>query len=478
MYALDESGVTPNDSLVYSLLLEVKNEWKLAFLVFRWVGLKPEYRHSGGVYNLMIWILGKHKRFDIAWALIKNMHQSSVVKAETLLIMIKRYAAANDVQKAIKTFHAMENFKISADSTMFHTLLSALCKHRNVEEAEELIHLNKSFFPLETEGFNIVLNGWCNIIGDLMEAKRVWREMSKSCVTPDATSYTHMISCFSKAGNLFDSLRLYDEMKKRGWVPGLVVYNSLIYVLVRENCVKEAINIFDKIREAKLEPSVASYNSLIYPLCEAHRLEEAYHALNGMRETGLIPTIGTYHAFMEVENMDGILKLIGSMKEVECGPNPDTFLLIFRKLFGLGEPGIVLKMWKEMGKYGVIPDASHYNVLIHGLLSHSWHNNARFFLNEMKSKGLLGDPKIVKMLKESTAKNQRDRKGGYKKTHGHLLCKNSHVSGDRTKKKNAKVNSDLFTRKEINRAGHKKIGNSREQQKTSIHGNRECDLLN
>nr|UPT48782.1 pentatricopeptide repeat protein AaPPR793 [Agave angustifolia] len=133
----------------------------------------------------------------------------------------------------------MEKFKINADSVTFYALLHAFCKNKNVEEAEELLLLNRKFFPLETEGFKVVLNGWCNIIIDVVEAKRVWREMSNCRITPDGTSYSHMICCFAKVGNLFDALRLYDQMKKRCWVPDLVDYNLLIYALTRENCLNK-----------------------------------------------------------------------------------------------------------------------------------------------------------------------------------------------------------------------------------------------
>ncbi|KAK1353196.1 hypothetical protein POM88_052331 [Heracleum sosnowskyi] len=40
-----------------------------------------------------------------------------------------------------------------------YTLLYYLCKNGNIEEAEEFILLNKKLFPLEVEGFNIILNG-------------------------------------------------------------------------------------------------------------------------------------------------------------------------------------------------------------------------------------------------------------------------------------------------------------------------------
>lgn len=409
MAFLQESGIQPMSSLVYAALWKLRKDWKLAFLAFSWA--EKCSSNSLKAWNLMVWILGKQRRFDIAWHLLRDMHQSAVATREALLIMIKRYAAANDAGKAIKTFKAMDKFKITADSTAFYTLLHALCKHKNIEEAEELMLMDKKLFPLETESFNIILNGWCNIIVDVVEAKRVWREMSNCCITPNANSYTHMICCFSKVGNLFDSLRLYEEMKRKGWVPSLVVYNSLIYVLAKENCIKEAQNLFDMIIEKGLNPDADTYNSIIYPLCEAQKLEEARMVLDEMMKKGVDPTIGTYHALAEVENMAGTLKLINRMKEVACGPNRSTFLLLLYKFSRWSLPEKALKIWSEMKKYNVDPDSEHYVALIQGLITCGWDKKAREFFDEMKSRGFACDPKLEKLLKELEACNRSNGEG-------------------------------------------------------------------
>lgn len=204
-------------------------------------------------WHLAVWAAGKARRFDLAWEIVRRMRNRGVLTCRVMVILMERYAAASEVNKAIKTFDVMEKFKIESDQSVFYSLLHALCKIKNIEDAEELLFLRKKFFPLTAEGFNIILDGWCNVITDVAEAKRVWREMSNHCITPDGMSYTLMISCFSKVGNLFDTLRVYDEMKKRGWIPGIVVYNSLVYVLTRENCVKDAHNIFSKLTDEGLQ---------------------------------------------------------------------------------------------------------------------------------------------------------------------------------------------------------------------------------
>lgn len=55
------------------------------------------------------------------------------------------YAAANEVKKAVKTFDVMERFKVEADQTVFYSLLRALCRSKNIEDAEELLLARRNF---------------------------------------------------------------------------------------------------------------------------------------------------------------------------------------------------------------------------------------------------------------------------------------------------------------------------------------------
>ncbi|KAI4355841.1 hypothetical protein L6164_004576 [Bauhinia variegata] len=395
---LDESGIQANKNLVSSAIWALREEWRPAFFAFKW-GHKWNCNDEK-VCNLMIWVFGSHKKFSSAWCLIRDMHRSSLCTRRAMLIMIDRYASANNSAKAIQTFHFMEKFRLTPNQVAFHALLTALCKNGNIEEAEEFMLVNKKLFPLETEGFNIILNGWCNTSVDVYEAKRVWREMSKYCITPNATSYSYMISCFSKTGNLFDSLRLYDEMKKRDWVPGMEVYNSLVYVLTRENCLKEALNIIDKLKEKGLRPDSATFNSMIRPLCEARKPLEARVILKTMVEENLSPTAETYHAFLEVTDYQGTLEFLSRMKNADVGPNGDSFLIILKKFMKLEQPVNGLKMWTDMKQYEVVPTRVHYSIMVEGLARCKWFMKAREIYEEMIANGFLEDPKLKKLLQE------------------------------------------------------------------------------
>ncbi|XVF24646.1 hypothetical protein REPUB_Repub13aG0145000 [Reevesia pubescens] len=409
MALLDDSGIKATQRLVCSVIWTLREEWRLAFLAFKW-GEKWGST-SENTYELMVWVLGNHRKFNMAWCLIRDLYRSSMGTRRAMFIMIDRYAAASDLCKAIQTFHTMEKFRTTPDEEAFSTLLKALCRYGNIEEAEEIMLVNKKLFPVDADGFNIILNGWCNILVDVFDAKRVWREMSKYCITPNGTSYTYMISCFSKVGNLFDSLRLYDEMKKRGWDPGIEVYNSLVYVLTRENCLNEAYNILKKMKQTGLQPDSSTYSSMIRPLCEAKMVEEARNILSTMKEENISPTIETYHAFLHGVGLEVTLEVLNHMKVAGLGPTGDTFILVLGKFFRMEQPEHALKIWTEMKQFEVLPDCTHYITLVEGLAKSGWLVKAREYYDEMRSCGFLDDPKLKKLLEEpkqrSGSKRQR-----------------------------------------------------------------------
>ncbi|KAL2462801.1 Pentatricopeptide repeat-containing protein [Forsythia ovata] len=398
MAFLDNSGVKPSKDLIFSAIWALREEWKLAFLVFKWgENWKCVVEKTR---CLMIWLLGNHQKFSTAWTLIHDLYKASMDTQQAMFVMIDRYAAANNPSKAIETFKILQKFKFSPDQRTFFSFLDILCKHGNIEEAEESLFLNKKFFPLETESFNIILNGWCNIAIDIYEAKRVWREMSRCCILPDETSYTHMISCFSRVSNLFDSLRLYDEMKKKGWIPVMKVYNSLIYVLTRENCLNEALRIVDNMKQSGMQPDSTTYNSMIRPLWESAKFGEARTILAMMIRDDVNTTGDTYHAFLEGANLERTFEVLNLMRKSGLGPSRHTFLLTLRKFLKIGQPENALKIWSNMKQYEVVPDSEHYSVLVEGLVKCKLFVEGRELYAEMRSNGLVDDPKLKKLLSD------------------------------------------------------------------------------
>lgn len=397
---LERCGVKVTPGLVATALSGTRNDWETAFTFFLWAAKQPAYKHSVREYHSMIAILGKFRKFDTAWGLIDDMRALSLVTPHTLLIMIRRYAAVHDVAKAISAFYALRRFKFEIGLEEFQRLLAALCRYKNVKDAEYMLFCNKSVFPLTTKSFNIILNGWCNVVGDLREGTRIWREMEVRGIKHDVYSYSSIISCHSKASNLNVVLRFYDKMKSLGIKPDKKVYNAVIHALAKARLLNRARSLMKTVEEEEgFIPDVVTYNSLIMPLCKSRMFDEAKRAFDEMTERGLVPTVRTYHGFFRIlRTGEEVFELLHRMYKTGCLPSHETYIMLIRKFCRWRQLDNVFKLWSEMSKNGLDPDRSSYIVLIHGFFLNGALEEAHKFYLEMKEKNLLPEPKIDAMI--------------------------------------------------------------------------------
>lgn len=400
---LENCSVALSQELVGEVLSKTRNDWEAAFTFFLWAGKQPGYTHSVREYHSMISILGKMRKFDTAWTLIEEMRGGrtgpSLVTPQTLLIMIRRYCAVHDVARAINTFYAYKRFSFQIGLEEFQSLLSALCRYKNVQDAENLLFCNKNVFPLDIKSFNIILNGWCNLIVSTSHAERIWKEISKRGLKHDVVSYGSIISCYSKSSTLYKVLRMFDEMKKRKITPDRKVYNAVIYALAKGRLVKEAVNLIGKMEDNNIIPDVVTYNSLIKPLCKARKVDEAKQLFDEMLKRRLSPTIQTFHAFFRIlRTKEEVFELLDKMRELGCYPTNETYIMLIRMFCRWRQLDDVFKIWDAMKEDGIGHDRSSYIVLIHGLFLNGKLEDAFRYYAEMQEKGFLPEPKTEEIL--------------------------------------------------------------------------------
>lgn len=300
----------------------------------------------------------------------------------------------------MNAFHSMKRFGFSHGMEEFHGLLNALCRYKNVEDAEHLLLCNEERFPFETKSFNIVLNGWSNIMINLRESKRFWRNMDLRGIHKDLISYSSMISCFSKAGNLRDVLNLFDQMKEKGIEPDRKVYNAVIHALAKGRCMDKARALVKRMEESGFKPDMVTYNSLIRALCKTKKPDDAKGVFNEMSKRRITPSLMTFHPlFHMARSSDEVFELLGQMQNVGCVPSMDTYIMLIRKFCRWKQFESVFKLWHDvMPHNGFSPDRSAYIVLIHGLFLNGRLEEAANFYEEMKNKGFHPEPKTEEMI--------------------------------------------------------------------------------
>lgn len=82
------SGVVPTRGLLCKALWELRDDCELALLAFRWA--EECVGDCRWAWHLMIWIMGRQRRFDLAWYLVRKMHRQSVLTQRAMVIMMER----------------------------------------------------------------------------------------------------------------------------------------------------------------------------------------------------------------------------------------------------------------------------------------------------------------------------------------------------------------------------------------------------
>ncbi|KAL6853553.1 hypothetical protein ACP4OV_019582 [Aristida adscensionis] len=397
--ALERCGAEASDELVVAALARLRNSCAAAHAAFRWAAAQPGYAPGRRACHSMLAILAKHRRFDAARALLDEMRRASTASPAAVMLLVRRHCAARDVAGAVAAFRALPSFGCRPSVAEFHGLLSALCRYKNVQDAEHLLLSSQKEFPFETKSFNIVLNGWCNTVCSVREAKRFWNAMESKGIERDVVSYGSMISCFSKAGSLDSVMKLYNRMKEAGIVPDRKVYNAVVYALAKGRCMDEAKALVRSMEEKGVPPDTATFNSLIGPLCKVRQVQEAMEMFEAMLGRGLSPSVRTFHALLNVARSPAeVFDLLDKMKTLRCEPEMDTYIMLIRKFCRWKQHESVEKLWSAMPANGLSPDRSAYIVMIHGLFLNGRLEEAAKYYEEMKAKGFSPEQKTEAMI--------------------------------------------------------------------------------
>ncbi|KAF9611554.1 hypothetical protein IFM89_033558 [Coptis chinensis] len=371
--ALDRCGLVLNDDFVLELLKWHRSDWKSALRYFYWVskgGRKKMYSPGSSVYNEMIDILGRMKRFMELGEVFDEMSGLGLVNERTFGILLNRYAGAHKVDEAIEVFYKRREFGLELDLSAFQTLLLSLCRYKHVETAESLFVEKKNEFPLDIKTLNIILNGWC-VRGNLREAKRFWKDILDSACKPDMFTYGIFINSLTKSGKVSTATKLFRSMSENGCAPDVVICNCVIDSLCFKKRIPQALEIFKEMKErGGCPPNVATYNSLIKHLCKIVRMEKVYELLEEMEEKkgsctpNEITFICLLKAAKKPEEVRGVLE---RMKRNDCRVAGDTYNMILKLFLDWNDVQGVQSVWTEMEKNGVGPDQRSYTIMIHRL---------------------------------------------------------------------------------------------------------------
>ncbi|KAF5738068.1 putative pentatricopeptide repeat-containing protein [Tripterygium wilfordii] len=395
--ALQESGVVLRSGLAERVLNRCGDAGNLGYRFFVWASKQPGHRHSYEVYKAMVKILGKMKQFGTVWALMEEMRKENpqFITPELFVVLMRRFASARMVKKAIEVLDEMPNYGCEPDEYVFGCLLDALCKNGSVKEAASLFEDMRVRFSPSLKHFTSLLYGWCRE-GKLMEAKHILVQMREAGFEPDIVVYNNLLSGYAVAGKMADAFDLLKEMRRKGCEPNENSYTILIQALCGKEKMDEAMRVFVEMERSGCQADIVTYTSLISGFCKWGKIDKGYEILDSMIQRGHMPNQMTYlHVMLaheKREELEECLELMEEMRKIGCVPDLSIYNVVIRLTCKLGEVKEGVRVWNEMEASGFSPGLDTFVVMIHGLLGQGCWVEACDYFKEMAGRGLLSAP--------------------------------------------------------------------------------------
>ncbi|XP_020230100.1 pentatricopeptide repeat-containing protein At3g22670, mitochondrial [Cajanus cajan] len=413
--ALHGLAFQPSTTLVSQVLKRFTNDWVSALGFFTWAKSQTGYRHSPQEYNLMVDILGKCRIFDTMWDLVEEMSKlEGYVTFDTMAKVIRRFAKARKHKDAIHAFRRMEEFGVKKDTAALNMLMDALVKGDSVEDADSVFLEFKSWIPLSSHSFNVLMHGWCKA-RHFTIAREVMKDMKEHGFEPDVFSYTNFIEAYCREKDFRKVDEVLEEMRGNGCTPNAVSYTIVMLAMGKAGQLSEALEVYEKMKSDGCVADAAFYSGLIVILGRAGRLKDACDVFEDMPKQGVGRDVLTYNSMISVACAHSLeetaLRLLKEMEEGSCRPNVETYHPLLKMCCKKKRMKVLKFLLDHMFKNDVGPDLATYTLLVNGLCSSGKLEDALEFVEEMVLQGLIPkDTTLKRLVGELESKSMLEEK--------------------------------------------------------------------
>ncbi|KAK6254908.1 hypothetical protein SCA6_016213 [Theobroma cacao] len=406
--ALDGSSLSVSNVSVDQLLKRFYHCWISAYGVFIWAKKQSGYRHTPELYDSMVDILGKAKKFDLVLDLVNEMNQlKGYIRLNTMVKVIRRLAKAGRFSEAIEAFRRLEEYGIGKDVAALNGLLDALVKGDGVEHAYEVFVELKECMPLNSSSFNILIHGFCKA-RRLDDARKILNEMEEYGCQPCVVSYTSFIEAYCHEKDFHNVDAVLDEMKEKGCRPNVVTYTIIMHARGKAGIIGKALEVYEKMKNDGCLPDSSLYSSLIFILSKSGRLKDADEIFEDMKKQGVRPNVLTYNTMITSACGHSLeekaLKLLQRMEEDSCKPDISTYGPLLKMCCRKKRMKVLNFLLSHMLNNDVSIDLATYSLLVQRLCNSGKLEQACAFFEEMVLKGMIPKDSIRKTLVEKLEK--------------------------------------------------------------------------
>ncbi|OEL28550.1 Pentatricopeptide repeat-containing protein [Dichanthelium oligosanthes] len=391
-HELDLSGVRVTPEVAECVLEHLDNAGMLAYRFFEWVRRQERGRcaHTVRSFHMVVASLAKIKQYQLMWDVVAIMRKEGVANVETFGIIMRKYARAQKFDEAVYTFNVMEKYGVAPNLAAFNSLLSALCKSKNVRKAQEIFDKMNNQFTPDAKTYSILLEGWGRA-PNLPKMREVYSEMLDAGCQPDIVTYGIMVDALCKTRRVEEAVHVVQDMSSRGCQPTTFIYSVLVHTYGVEMRIEDAVAAFLDMERDGIVPDVVVYNALVTAFCKVRNFDNAFRVMDDMEGHGITPNSRTWNIILNtlisLGKDDEAYRVFRSMIK-RCQPDSDTYTIMIKMFCENDKIEMALKVWKYMGLKQFLPSMHTFSVLINGLCDKGEVSRACVLLEDMIEKGI------------------------------------------------------------------------------------------
>ena len=188
-----------------------------------------------------------------------------------------------------------------------------------VESAEKVFNSFVLTAPLEATHYAMMMTLYGRVDMPIKAAAAFDALRASDSAVPDTVAFNVMLGIMVRANKVAAACQLFEEMRSMAHVtgasPDAVTYTTVISALGKIADRAGALTVFSQMRKDGIAPTVPAWTAVIDAMCRANDFKAGLRLLHDMRESGSVPTAGTYRAVAVSSCRAGHVKLFLALAE-------------------------------------------------------------------------------------------------------------------------------------------------------------------
>ncbi|XP_077243427.1 uncharacterized protein LOC143883975 [Tasmannia lanceolata] len=296
--------------------------------------------------------------------MIDNGFVPNVIVYNTL---IDGFCKLGGIDGGVELLQEMSYVGCKPDLFTYSSLIKGFCDQGRMEEAVKLFNriVSEGLAP-DLVIYNTMIDGYCKI-GNLNRALRIGYEMMSVGVALDAISYNILISGASHNGGSQTINALIGRMLQQGLTPDFVTYSTMAETYCKERNIEDCLGIIKVIEKQGFVAHSQDFKHLVCILCEEGNRHGMRSFLLSVREDGSGVDVTLYNSFIgqlcNAGKMGDAFLLCDEMVGNDIPPDVNTCNFLMSGFFRLNDVWKCIKVFREMCKHGIVPNAHTYMIL-------------------------------------------------------------------------------------------------------------------